>query len=214
MPNPAVRANARTLPKAIQSTPAGKSWTAGASAPFPTVRPATTPAAPSASPAFDLAQARADWRAACAKYGAAEKHYLEMCLNPPEPMLERDAVRSKRLEEIYEHEDKLGEVTDRQCNVATRIVAAPASIETLSLKLEIFRYWWDKERNSDESATVDPSLNGGDAMDVAAGNRARHPNDDPPWRWRCRGDRQRSLALANRTRDEVARLFTNVLAQP
>ena len=107
MPNPAVRANARTLPKAIQSTPAGKSWTAGASAPFPTVRPATTPAAPSASPAFDLAQARADWRAACAKYGAAEKHYLEMCLNPPEPMLERDAVRSKRLEEIYEHEDKL-----------------------------------------------------------------------------------------------------------
>lgn len=169
MPNPAVRANARTLPKAIQSTPAGKSWTAGASAPFPTVRPATTPAAPSASPAFDLAQARADWRAACAKYGAAEKHYLEMCLNPPEPMLERDAVRSKRLEEIYEHEDKLGEVADRQCNVATRIVAAPASIETLSLKLEIFRYWWDKERNSDEPATVDPPLNGGDAMDVAAG---------------------------------------------
>jgi hypothetical protein len=121
------------------------------------------------SPAFDLAQARADWRAACAKYGAAEKHYLEMCLNPPEPMLERDAVRSKRLEEIYEHEDKLGELTDRQCNVATRIVAAPASIETLSLKLEIFRYWWDKERNSDEPATVDPPLNGGDAMDVAAG---------------------------------------------
>ena len=92
-----------------------------------------------------------------------------MCLNPPEPMLERDAVRSKRLEEIYEHEDKLGEVTDRQCNVATRIVAAPASIETLSLKLEIFRYWWDKERNSDEPATVGPPLNGGDVMDVAAG---------------------------------------------
>ena len=69
-------------------------------------------AAPSASPAFDLAQARSDWRAACAKYGAAEKHYLEMCLNPPEPMPERDAVRSKRLEEIYEQEDKLGEVTD------------------------------------------------------------------------------------------------------
>ena len=129
-------------------------------------------------------------------------------------MPERNAVRSKRLEEIYEHEDKLGEVTDRQCNVATRIVAAPASIETLSLKLEIFRYWWDKERNSDEPATVDPPLNGGDAMDVAAGIRARHPNDDPPWGWRCRGDRQRSLALANRTRDEVARLFMNVLAQP
>jgi len=35
-----------------------------------------------------------------------------MCLNPPEPMPERDAVRSKRLEEIYEQEDKLGEVTD------------------------------------------------------------------------------------------------------
>ena len=31
-----------------------------------------------------------------------------MCLNPPEPMPERDAVRSKRLEEIYEQEDKLG----------------------------------------------------------------------------------------------------------
>ena len=92
-----------------------------------------------------------------------------MCLNPPEPMPERDAVRSKRLEEIYEQEDKLGEVTDRQCNVATHIVAAPASIETLSLKLEIFRYWWDKERNSDAPASVDPPLNGGDVMDVAAG---------------------------------------------
>ena len=84
-------------------------------------------------------------------------------------MTEADAVRSKRLEEIYGQEDKLGEVIDRQCDVGTHIVAAPASIETLSLKLEIFRYWWDKERNSDEPASVDPPLNGGDVMDVAAG---------------------------------------------
>jgi hypothetical protein len=169
MPNPTLRANARTLPKAIQSTPAAKSRAAGTSTPFPAVRPATTPATSSTSPAFDLFQARADWRAACAKYGAAEKHYLEMCLNPPEPMPETDAVRSKRLAEIYEQEDKLGEITERQCSVATRIIAAPASIETLSLKFEIFRYWWDKERNSDEPATVDPPLNGGDVMGVAAG---------------------------------------------
>jgi hypothetical protein len=127
------------------------------------------PAASSATPAFDLVQARADWRAACAKYVAAEKHYLEMCLNLPAPVPEADVGRSKRLEEIYEQEDKLGEVIDRQCDVGTHIVAAPASIETLSLKLEIFRYWWDKERNSDEPATVDPPLNGGDVMDVAAG---------------------------------------------
>jgi hypothetical protein len=40
---------------------------------------------------------------------------------------------------------------------------------SLSLKLEVFRYWWDKERNSDAPASVDPPLNGGDVMDVAAG---------------------------------------------
>jgi hypothetical protein len=169
MPNPTVRAKARTLPKAIQSTLPAKSRTAGASAPTSAVRPAITPAAPSASPAFDLVQARADWRAACAKYGAAEKHYVEMCLNLPEPTPEAYAVRSKRLEEIYDQEGKLGEIIDKQCNVATHIVAAPASIETLSLKLEVFRYWWDKERNSDAPATVDSPLNGGDVMDVAAG---------------------------------------------
>ena len=70
---------------------------------------------------------------------------------------------------IYEQEDKLGEVTDRQCHVATHIIAVPASIGTLRVKLEIFRYWWDKERNGDESATIDPRLNGVDVMDVAAG---------------------------------------------
>ena len=169
MPNPTVRANARALPKAIQSTLAAKSRTAGARVPTSAVPPATTAGASSASPAFDLVQARADWRAACAKYGAAEKHYLQMCLNLPEPMPEAGAGRSKRLEGIYEQEDKLGEVIDTQCNVATHIVAAPASIETLSLKLEIFRYWWDKERNSDAPASVDPPLNGGEVMDVAAG---------------------------------------------
>jgi hypothetical protein len=54
-----------------------------------------------------------------------------MCLNLRESMPEADAVRSTRLAKIYEQEDKLGEVIDRQCNVATHIVAAPASIETL-----------------------------------------------------------------------------------
>jgi hypothetical protein len=170
MPTATVRANARALPKAIQPTLAAKSRTAGTRVPTCAVRPAPTPPASSASSAFDLVQAHADWRAACAKYVEAEKHYLEMCLNIPEPrMPEADEVRSKRLAKIYEQEDKLGEVIDRQCNVATQIVAAPASIETLSLKLEIFRYWWEKERNSDEPASVDPPLNGGDVMDVAAG---------------------------------------------
>jgi hypothetical protein len=169
MPNPTVRANARALPKAIQSTLAAKLRTAGPRVPTSAVRPATTPAASSASPTFDLVQARAGWRSACAKYDAAEKHYLEMCLNLPETIREANVVRSKRLEEIYDQEGKLGEITDMQCDVGTHIVAAPASIETLSLKLEIFRYWWDKERNSDEPATVDPPLNGGDVTDVAAG---------------------------------------------
>jgi Arm DNA-binding domain len=89
-------------------------------------------------------------------------------------MPERNAVRSKRLEEIYEHEDKLGEVTDRQCNVATRIVAAPASIETLSLKLEIFRYWWDKERNSDAPASVDRDGSGLCLRLLPSGSSAWH----------------------------------------
>ena len=89
-------------------------------------------------------------------------------------MPERNAVRSKSLEDIYEHEDKLGEVTDRQCNVATRIVAAPASIETLSLKLEIFRYWWDKERNSDAPASVDRDGSGLCLRLLPSGSSAWH----------------------------------------
>jgi hypothetical protein len=35
-------------------------------------------------------------------------------------------------------------------------------------KLEIFCYWWARERNSAAPASVSPPLNGGDVTDVAA----------------------------------------------
>jgi hypothetical protein len=153
MPKATVRANVRALPKT--KPPGAKSRRAAATAP-----------AEELPTDFDLNQARADWHDACVKFAAAEGYYSTMCreLETALPKAERE----ERLAKIFEEEERLGEVIDAQCDVATRIIAVPASIEALHLKLEIFCYWWAKERNIAAPAHVNPPLNGGDVQEVAA----------------------------------------------
>lgn len=99
---------------------------------------------------FDIDQARADWRATCATYEKADDV--------------RRSARSMRGAEIDAHEDILSDLIERLCAVATRIVAAPASTETLRLKLDVFRHFLDTEG---KEAIVDPPLRGGNPPDVA-----------------------------------------------
>jgi hypothetical protein len=134
MPKATVRANARSLSKAKP-------------------RPGTV---------FNLVQARANWEAAASEYGAASERYLTMCREMDAAALAAAAERSKRLKAVYDEEDRLAVVIDRRDNTASKILAAPASIEALRLKLDLFSHQWAKER------AVDQPLDGGDVADVAA----------------------------------------------
>ena len=141
MPKAIVRGNARALPKAIKSTPAAKTR----------------------SDITQLDQVRANWQAVVAECDAASQRYSAMCNEMESAARAAAAERSESLKKIYAEEDKLAVVMDKQDEAASAILAAPASIETLHLKLEVFSHLWAKERG------VDAALNGGDVSDVAAG---------------------------------------------
>jgi hypothetical protein len=74
-----------------------------------------------------------------------------------------NTIHSKRLKAIYAEEEKLAIVIDARDNAASTVLAAPASMEALHLKLDLFLHHWAKERD------VDQPLDGGDIADVAAG---------------------------------------------
>jgi hypothetical protein len=134
MPKAAVRANARPLSKAK-----------------------------SRRGATEMRNAHADWQAACAAYNVASASYLALCAKMDAAARSAAADHSKRLKAIYAEEEKLAIVIDARDNAASTVLAAPASMEALHLKLDLFLHHWAKERD------VDQPLDGGDIADVAAG---------------------------------------------
>jgi hypothetical protein len=128
-----------------------------------TSRRATTPATALAL-TFDLAEARSNWEAACNTYDDASERYLALCGEMESAARVAAAQRSRLLKKIYREEDRLAGVIDKRDDAASVILAAPASAETLQVKLGVFGRLWTRERRA-----IDEPLNGGDVMDVAAG---------------------------------------------
>jgi hypothetical protein len=119
--------------------------------------------APGPAPTFDLTKARADWQSACDASDAATGQYLALCTDMESEARAASAEHSKRLKAIYAEEDKLAVAIDNQDNAASTVLAAPASIEALKLKLALFSRLWARERG------IDQPLDGGDVADVTAG---------------------------------------------
>jgi hypothetical protein len=125
MPKAAVRANARSLSKSKSRRGA-------------------------IVPAFNLNHARANWQAAVAEYDAASQGYVRLC-DEMEAAARAAAVEHPNwLAVVYDEEAKLARAMDTQDAAASAILAAPASIEAIHLKLALFHHLWAKERGIEQ----------------------------------------------------------------
>jgi hypothetical protein len=111
--------------------------------------------------AFDLVQARANWQAARAAYDTVSQGYVALCGEMESAARAAAAEHSKRLAAVYDEEAKLAGAMDKQDDVASAILAAPASFAALQAKLSLFRH------HAARKPGVDQQLDGGSIEDVA-----------------------------------------------